>query len=370
MNITNVDTRADLSTFIDLPYRHYKGDPVWVPPLRDEQRGQLDPIRNPLLTHCEYGLFLLREGGTAIGRVAAFIDRLAVDAWGEPVGLFGYYESPDDAGGSRLLLDTAREWLFRRGMKAMRGPWSFVSQEWGAVVEGYEPSPVVMAPYNPPYYNDQFTAYGLTKAKDLLVYIIDAGDGYQIPERILTLTDRVAQRYKVHVRQLDMKNFDREVQTLIELSNRSLDGNWGYSPVTEAEVRAMAHDLKPIIHPQAVLFAEDQHGRAIGFAIAIPNVNQVLKGMNGSLLPFGWLKMLWKLPRLTEYRMFALGVIPEYHGLGIDSLIYHALYESCYTPGIRMEINYVLEDNFPMNNAIVKLGAKPYRRYRVYEMPI
>ncbi len=195
-------------------------------------------------------------------------------------------------------------------------------------------------------------------------------EGYQIPERILTLTDRVAERYKVHVRPLDMQKFNQEVETIIELSNQSLADNWGYSPVTEAEVRAMAHDLKPIIHPRAVLFAEDQQGRPIGFAIAIPDVNQILKGMHGSLFPLGWIKMLWQLPRLSSYRMFALGVIPEYHGMGIDSLIYRALYEACYSPNIRMEINYVLEDNYPMNNAILKLGAKPLRRYRVYEMGI
>ncbi len=170
MNILRVQTKTDLQTFINLPYQLYKDDPVWVPPLRDEQRGQFDPIRNPLLTHCEYDLFLLQEAGKTIGRVAAFIDRLAVEAWGEPVGLFGYYECPHDLEASKLLLDTAREWLTRHGMTAMRGPWSFVSQEWGSVVEGYTPSPIVMAPYNPAYYNDQFTSYGLTKVKDLLVY--------------------------------------------------------------------------------------------------------------------------------------------------------------------------------------------------------
>jgi len=370
MNITRVESQTDLNKFINLPYQFYKDDPVWVPPLRDEQRGQFDPIRNPLLTHCEYDLFLLHEAGKTIGRVAAFIDRLAVEAWGEPIGLFGYYECPEDGDASKLLLDAARDWLTKHSMQAMRGPWSFVSQEWGSVVEGYTPAPIVMAPYNPPFYNDQFTAYGLTKAKDLLVYIIDVRQGYQIPERILTLTDRVAQRYKVHVRQLDMQNFSQEVETIIELSNQSLADNWGYSPVTEAEVRAMAHDLKPIIHPKAVLFAEDEKRRPIGFAIAIPDVNQILKGMHGSLFPLGWIKMLWKLPRLTQYRMFALGVIPAYHGMGIDSLIYRALYEACYSPDIRMEINYVLEDNYPMNNAILKLGAKPLRRYRVYEMGI
>lgn len=370
MHITRVETRHDLNLFIDLPYRLYQHDPGWVPPLKDEQRGQFDHLRNPLLDHCDYALFILWEGKTAAGRVAAFIDRLAVEAWGEPIGLFGYYECPRQAEASKLLLEAARSWLVDHGMQLMRGPWSFVSQEWGAVVEGYTPAPVVMAPYNPPYYNEQFTTFGLLKAKDLLVYVIDARQGYKIPERILNLTDGVARRYKVHVRQLDMQRFDQEVQTIIDLSNQSLEGNWGYSPVTEAEVRAMAHDLKPIIHPRAVLFAEDNQGKPIGFAIAIPDVNVILKGLSGSLLPFGWMKMLWQLPRLQQYRMFALGVIPEYHGMGIDSLIYRALYESCYSPSVRFEINYVLEDNYPMNNAILKLGAKSLRRYRVYEMEI
>jgi GNAT superfamily N-acetyltransferase len=370
MNISQVETKKELNSFIDLPYRYYKNDPVWVPPLRDEQKGQFDHRRNPLLDHCEYDLFLLWDEGKLIGRVAAFIDKLAVEAWKEPIGLFGYYECRDNREASRLLLDSARDWLQKHEMKVMRGPWSFVSQEWGAVVEGYTPAPVVMAPYNPPFYNDQFSNYGLVKIKDLMVYEIDARQGYRIPERILTLTDQVARRYHVDVRTLDMKNFNREVETIIDLSNQSLADNWGYSPVTEAEVKALAHDLKPIIHPRGVLFAEDQHGRPIGFAIAIPDVNQILKGLHGSLLPFGWAQMLWKLPRLTQYRMFALGVIPEYHGLGIDSLIYRKLYETCYSPNIRMEINYVLEDNYPMNNAILKLGAKSIRRYRVYEMGI
>jgi GNAT superfamily N-acetyltransferase len=370
MKITPVQTARDLKKFIDLPYDQYLNDPVWVPPLRSEVEAQFDPVRNPLLEHCEYGLFLLQENGQVIGRIAAFIDNLAVEFWREPIGLFGYYECPPDPTASHWLLDAARHWLMERQMRAMRGPWSFVSQEWGSVVEGFEPSPVVMAPFNPDYYNQHYTDYGLTKVKDLLVYEADARKGYQIPERILTLTDLVAERYGVRVRQLNMKKYEQEVETIIELSNHSLINNWGYSPVTEAEVRAMAHDLKPVIHPRAVLFAEDRQNRPVGFAIAIPDVNVILKKIKGKMLPFGWLTLLTELPRLKAYRMFALGVIPEYHGKGIDSLIYRALYESCYSPDVRMEVNYVLEDNAPMNNAILKLGADLIRRYRVYQMDI
>jgi GNAT superfamily N-acetyltransferase len=370
MSIRLVETKADLNSFIRFPYGFYRDDPVWVPPLRSEQRGQFDPRRNPLLDHCEYALFLLEDNRSVVGRIAAFIDRLAVDFWKEPIGLFGYYEClPDDAA-SRMLLQSAADWLRERGMTAMRGPWTFVSQEWGLVVEGFTPPPVIMAPYNPPYYQDHLTAFGLAKVKDLLCYYVSGGEGYRIPDRILTLTDAVAKRYGVSVRQVDMRRYEQEVQTFLDLSNQSLAGNWGYSPVTPAEAEAIARDLKQIIRPEGVVFAQNDHGRPIGFAMALPDVNTLLKGLNGRLLPFGWLKLLLGLPRLRSYRMFALGVIPEYHGRGIDSLIYRALYESLYTPDIWLEINYVLEDNVPMNNAIKKLNAKPLRRYRIYQREI
>ncbi len=367
MTIRSIHTKADLKRFVGFPYHLYRDDPLWVPPLRLDVRNQFNPRRNPFLEHCTYDLFLLEDNGEVTGRIAAFIDTLAADFWKQPIGLFGYYECIPDAPASRLLLETAAEWLKSRGMKIMRGPWTFVSQEWGFVVEGYAPPPVLMAPHNPPYYNDHMTAFGLRKAKDLLSYVISVKDGYRIPQRILTLTDAVAERHAVRVRRIDMRRYEQEVQTVMELSNQTITGNWGYSPVTEAEVHAIARDLKQIIQPGGVLFAEDGQGRPIGFAIALPDLNALIKNLNGRLLPFGWLKLLIGLPRLRRYRMFALGVIPQYHGKGIDSLLYRALYESLYAPDVWMEINYVLEDNTPMNNAIRKLDAKPLRRYRVYE---
>ncbi len=367
MNIHPVTTISDLKRFVHFPYYLYKNDQVWVPPLLDEQFSQFDTKRNPTLDHCEYALFLLENNGKVTGRIAAFIDRLALETWKEPVGLFGYYECVEDLTAAGFLLETAADWLGKRGMKKMRGPWSFVSQEWGLVVEGFTPSPVVMAPHNPPYYLDHMTSFSLSKIKDLLVYYISAKEGYMIPDRIMTLTDDVANRYGIHVRQVDMNHYDEDVQKVIDLSNRSLINNWGFTSVTKSEAEAVARDLKPILQPKGVLFAEDSYGKPIGFAIALPDANRLLKGLNGHLLPFGWLKLLIGLPRLRNYRLFALGVVPEYHGKGIDSLLYRALYEALYTPDIWLEINYVLEDNVPMNNAIHKLNAKPLRRYRIFQ---
>ncbi len=370
MNVFPVNTKKELQKFINLPYSLYRDDPVWIPPLRDEIAGQFNSVRNPFLNHCRNQLFLLVEKDEIIGRIAAFIDDLAIDFWQEQVGLFGYFESPADYKPAEILLESAFHWLKTNGMQKMRGPWSFVSQEWGSVIEGYSPSPVVMSPYNPPYYNSHYEAFGLKKVKDLLVYQIDSSQNYQIPERILTMTEKIRNRYAIDTRILNMKNLDQDVEKIIALSNESLIRNWGYSPVTDTEVRAMVNDLKQIIQPKGVIFAEDSKGNAVGFAIAIPDINVLLKGLNGRLLPFGWLKLLRGIPRLTQYRMFALGVIPAYQGKGIDSLLYRALYDSIYSQDMKMEINYVLEDNDPMNNAIIKLGAKPYRRYRVYEKDI
>jgi GNAT superfamily N-acetyltransferase len=370
MNIHPVQTRQDMRAFLGLPYQLYREDPVWVPPLRDDQRKQFEPAHNPFLEHCDWQLFLLKDQGKIIGRIAAFVDNLAVDFWKERIGLFGYFECVQDQAAANLLLEAAREWLRAAGCSPMRGPWSFVSQEWGMVLEGFTPAPVVMAPYNPPYYNDYMTGFGLRKVKDLLCWYVSSAEGYDIPQRILELTDAVAARYGVRVRSIDMRRYDQEVETLIELSNLSIIENWGYSPVTEAEVRAMARDMKPVIQPKGVLFAEDAHGRPIGFAIALPDVNVLLKGLDGRLFPFGFIKILWGIPRLQRYRLFALGVIPDYHGKAVDSLLYRALYESLYNAQTWVEINYVLEDNWPMINAIKKLGAVPLRRYRIYEMGI
>ena len=158
--------------------------------------------------------------------------------------------------------------------------------------------------------------------------------------------------------------------TTTRLANESISDNWGFYPVTEDEARAMARDMKQIIHPKALLIAEEEGGRPIGFAMSLPDINQVLKGLDGRLFPFGIFKLLYKLPRLTHYRMWALGVIPKYQGCGIDTLLYRATHDAIYSPKMRLEINYVLEDNDRMNNALRKLDVKELRRYRVYEMPI
>jgi GNAT superfamily N-acetyltransferase len=370
VHIRKVESRSDLRQFIELPYRLYRNDPVWIPPLRSEQWAQFDPRKNPMLTHCEYDLYLLADGNEIIGRISAFVDHLAVENWQEPIGFFGSYECVQSLEAARLLLDTAAERLRQRGLTKMRGPWSFASQEWGLVIDGYTPSPVILAPYNPPYYIEHMTAYRLGTVKDLLVYYVDSSEGYNIPQRYIQLTDRIQERYGLRVRSLNMKRLEDEVASIIQMSNRSLMDNWGYYEVTEEEGRAIAHDLKQIINPDVVLIAEDRHGQPVGYILPLPDVNVLLRGLNGRLFPLGWLKLLFGLPRLKQYRLWALGVVPEYQGKAVDALMYRRLYEVLHPKGVRLEINYVLEDNVRMNNTLKRLGVNYLRRYRVYEKPL
>ena len=370
MEVIRVSTRKDLRRFIAFPYDLYRSDPLWVPPLRSDQMGQFDPRRNPMLEHCRYTLFMALQEDRVVGRIAAFVDDLAVEHWHQKIGLFGSYECIDDDEVSHTLLYFARDWLHSQGMTAMRGPWSFASQEWGLIVEGFAPPPVILAPYNPPYYNRQMTKFGLATGNDLLVYEIDARKGYTFPERYLHLTEIIRKRSGVSVRAIDLKHLEADVMTIMQLANQSIADNWGFYPVTENEARAMAHDLKQVINPAACLIAQNAEGRPIGFAMSLPDINLILKDLNGRLFPFGIFKLLTRLPDLKQYRMWALGVLPEYQGQGIDTLLYRATYDALFSPDLRLEINYVLADNERMNNAIRKIGAQPLRRLRVYEMEI
>lgn len=374
LNVRPCLGKRDFETFVDLPWEVYRDDPLWVPPLRKLARAELRREDNPFLRHCDFQFFLLESEDRAVGRIAAFVDRIAIEAWGRQIGLFAYFECAlgEEEGaldGSKLLLAAARDWLRDRGMELMRGPWSFQSQEWGMVVEGFEPEAVVMAPYNPPRYPALMESFGLKKAKDLLCWEMSMPEGYTLPERIFRLTDLVAHRYGIRIRTMDPGRFDDEARLFARLAMETLKDNWGITPMTEAEVEELAKDLKPVIRPECVLFAQNAEGRDIAFAMTIPDLNVLLKETRGRLLPFGWARIVWGLPRVRRYRVVALGIVKEYQGRGIDALLYKSMWEHLAEPSVTMEINYVLEDNLPMVNAITKLGAKPSRRYRVYEMP-
>lgn len=309
---------------------------------------------------------MLFDDDRIIGRIAIFINPVANEHWREKIGFFGHYECIDDEDAAIMLLDSGAKWLRDQGMEIMRGQWNLVSQDIGFVYEGFDLPPVVLSSYNLPYYNDQVSAFGMKKAKDLVVYNCDISKGYKIPGRFLKLTDRIAQRYGVTVRHIDMKNLVEDARIIVRLSNESLANNWGYYPVEESEAEEIAADLKMIVHPEVVLIAEID-GKPIGYIITVPDVNHILKDMNGRLLPFGVFKLLRGIKKLNRYRIWAMGILPEYQRKGISVLMFRRLNDILTPKGSYIEINYVLEDNDLMNNAINKLEFDLVKRYRIYE---
>jgi GNAT superfamily N-acetyltransferase len=334
-----------------------------------EQEKIFNVRKNSMLRHCDSRLFLLYEGDRIIGRTAVYVDRTANEYWDRKIGFFGHYECIDDMDAAFMLLETAEKWLKQQGMDTMRGQWNLVSQDIGFVYEGFDLPPIVLSSYNFPYYNDQVVQYGMEKAKDLLVYRCDLGKGYKIPGRFLAFTDKIAQRYRVTVRPINMKQLVQDARIIVRLTNEALKDNWGYYPVEESEAKQMAADMKMIIHPEVILIAEVD-GEPIGYVLTVPDVNIILKGMKGRLFPLGIFKLLQGIKKINRYRIWAMGILPPYQKKGISVLLFRKLNDLLAPGGSYVEANWVLEDNTLMNNALIKLKLDLVKKYRIYEKQI
>jgi len=370
VEIREVRTKQEWREYVNLPYRIYKDDPNWVAPLRSEEEKRFDANRNPMMQHCEVALFLAFRNGNPVGRISAFIDYLGIQHWNQPIGLFGSFESLEEGEVPQRLLETVRDWLKAKRMMRMRGPWSFDSQEWGLIVKGGDQPPMIMAPYNPLFYPAAFQEFGLAKVKDLMVYGMTLDSSYKVPDRYIRHTTEIAEKYHVHIRPINMKRLDEDVRSIVRIANEATQHNWGFIPVTDAEAEDLAAGLKMIVDPELVMIAESD-GRPIGYQITLPDVNVLLKGLNGRLLPFGFLKLLFGLKKIRQYRIWALGVLPEFHRRAIDILLYQKMYKMLKPKQpVYVEANYVLEDNMAMNNPILKLGLEHVKTYRVYEASV
>lgn len=355
-----------LERFIAFPYDHYRGDPLWVPPLRMDVRTLLSPKKNPFFQHAEAQCFLARNpAGRTVGRIAAIKNDAHNREHQDRVGFYGFFEAVNDRAVASALFDAAADWLRSRGLDTMRGPMSpSINDECGLLVDGFATPPTIMMPHNPPYYVALHEGYGFAKAKDLWVY---EGGGEAPPERYLRLAQVVAERSRIRLRALDMTRFAAEVELVKALYNQAWEKNWGFVPLTDAEIDHLAKQLKPVVVPDLVCFAE-REGQVIGFAVALPDLNVALKhNPSGRLFP-GILQILWYARKISRARVLLLGTIPEYRGRGVDALMYHWIWTKAVAKGYRWgEGGWILEDNVPMNNAAVQIGFRRYKTYRVYD---
>jgi len=363
-----VRSGRDLERFIAIPYSLHRRDPMWVPPLRMDVRTILSPKKNPFFQHAAAQYFLARLGHDVVGRIAAIRNDAHNRIHGDRVGFYGFFESADDPAIAPALFDVAAAWLREQQLDTMRGPMNpSINDECGLLVDGFDTPPVVLMPHNPRYYVPLHEHYGFRKAKDLIAF---EGSGTAPPERLLRAMEIVTRRYGVTLRGLDMKRFRDEVELVKVLFNQAWEKNWGYVPMTDAELEHLAKQLKPIIVPDLVVFAEIE-GRVVGFGVAIPDFNVALKhNPSGRLFP-GLLKILWYARKIGRLRIPLLGTIPEYRGKGIDALLYHWIWTQGVARGIHWgEAGWILEDNTAMVNSATRLGFQPYKTYRVFDKPL
>jgi GNAT superfamily N-acetyltransferase len=365
--IVAVKSKSELKAFIDFPHELYKNDPYYVPELFIAQKDLL--TTHPFHKHSSLQCFLLFDGETLLGRIAAILNNSHNAFNNAKDGFFGFFDVVNDQEAANLLIETAEKWLRDKQVETIIGPVSFSTNEaCGLLIEGFDSSPVVMMTYNAPYYATLLDNIGLKKKVDLLAWKFE-GDKYD--ERSVRLMDKIQERLlrsDIIIRKIDMKNFKQEAEKLRTVYNGAWDKNMGFVPLNEEEFDYQAKDLKLIVDPDFVFIAEQQ-GKIVGFGVAIPDVNQIQKKIKrGRLLPTGIFKLLLGKKKITGLRIMMLGVIDGYRKMGIEACIYASIIKSYKAKGFTYaEASWTLEHNDMVNNAIKAIKGVPYKKYRIYE---
>ena len=367
MNVELVLDKKGLDQFIRLPWKVYREDPNWVPPLISEMKFILGD-KNPFFHHAESAYFLARRNGEIVGRIAAIVDRNHINLHNEQAGFFGFFECLPDIEIARDLLNAATAWLKERAIEIMRGPVNpSTNDECGFLLEGFDSPPMIMMTYTPAYYLDYMEKCGLVKAKDLFAYISVIKNVSSAP-RLEKLASAIKARVPgLVVRPANMKDFRKELEAVKDIYNSAWGHNWGFVPMTDEEIDSMAKRLKPLIVPELLIMAEVD-GSPAGFFMAVPDYNQVLKRVNGRLGPLELVKFLWYSRKISDIRVLTMGVKEEYRKKGIEGLLYLESFKAAMRKGYeRAEMSWVLEDNAPMRKGCELMGGKLYKKYRIYE---
>src|SRR4249919_1916190 len=372
ISIRPVATRADRKSFVDFAWEVYKDDPNWVPPLKDEVHGLLDPKKNPWFGHGRAQLWLAEQAGRVVGRISAQVDDLVQVHMAPGTGQWGMFEALDDEAAAALIA-TAEEWLRGQGMTRALGPISIsIWDEPGLLIQGFDVPPLVMMGYHRPEYQAWIEAAGYGKAKDLYTFELDIRiDMIPVIDRLIRAGEK---NPRIRIRDVDKSKFDQEAAIILDILNDAWSDNWGFVPLTDDEIAYAGKKLKPIIVEDLVKIAEVD-GEPAAFMITIPDLNEMIRDLNGSLLPFGWAKLLWRLRRVTTKRVRVplMGVRKSHqHGRMASQLAFMLIEftrRACVDKyGINIgEFGWVLEDNQGMMSIAQLPGAGINHTYRIYQ---
>ena len=370
IEVERVEGRRGTSRFVDVAWviQAGRGTP-WVPPLRTMVRDLLDRKGNPFYRNADRALFVAHRHGTPVGRIAAIENRWHNEHHGDGVGFFGFFECVDEPEVARALLSAAEAWLAERGLQRMRGPVSpSMNHECGLLVDGFEHPPVIMTPWNPPYYAALLEGAGCIRAQDLLGYWVPAGDRLAVPERVAKLAERVRKRTGVTFRELDLKVLQQEARNVLSLYNDAWAGNWGFVPPSWDEFWHTARDLKSVL-AEGFSFVAEVDGEVVGFMMIARDINAVMREIpSGRLWPSNVLRLWRGLPNVLRGRIVLLGLRSEYRNRGLFPLFAHEAARRALEIGAEgAEASWILADNEALVAPLEAMGLAPYKRWRIFE---
>ncbi|HEX5609307.1 MAG TPA: GNAT family N-acetyltransferase [Solirubrobacterales bacterium] len=372
VTIRPVRGRRELKRFVKVPFGIHRQHPQWVAPLVYERMQFLDPAKNPWFEHGEAQLLIAERDGEPVGRISAHLDRRWDEYQGGKDAMFGFFETVEDAEVARALLEAAAEWATAQGRERILGPMDFTTNdEIGILIEGYERRPMILEPWHPPYYRELIESLGFGKTMDVLMWELQFGDlkeGERFDPSIHTAAKKALEDEGIEIRNMRKRDMADEVRRFMDVYNEAWGKNWGFVPITDAEVEFQAKNLKQVLDESWTYMAE-KDGEVVGAALTLPDINQVMAKLDGRLLPLGWAKFLLGRRKINQCRVFALGVKHEYRHTGVAAGLYLRHLEEAAVPGgiTGGEMGWILETNEPMNRAMEGMGGEIVKRYRIYE---
>ena len=380
VTVRKVENTDDFKAFFTFPWKLYADDPNWVPPLKSIRSDTLNKEKNPSWDYLEGDYFAAWKDDQIVGTIVAFVNHWHNEFHKENIAWFGFFETVNDENVAHALLNTAVEWATSRGYDALRGPQSFTThEECGLLINGFE-RPVMLMPYNPPYYQALVESVGFHKVQDVFSYYANWNIMRQsrFDERVQRLVDRVARKANLHVRPIDNKNLKREFQHFKSIYNDAWEKNWGFTPMTEKELDALVKSLGMIFDPRLGCFVVDGD-EPVAFILGVPDFNQVLERARPHPTvpePITLIRALWHWkirPKIDTFRVPLMGVKQAYRNKGADLLLYHYILSELPklpTQYVHLDAGWILESNQNMMGLLETMGLELYRTYRFYEMPL